>query len=400
LSQAITFNQQQVANALDDAFAMVCLTPTQLAAVGNIPVAFLPAAYDLIAPEEFGAIYEMSFSRAQVQSSNLQHRMDQIRFNGDPNCGPVVEINPGPEGKNVKEVVPPAPAPEARFDTFAIGSGQYVTVHDQDENAQGYRITNGSFLAGADYRFLHNFGIGIYGGYNGSEANLVHDGYINSDGGTIGGFATFFTHGFYLQGSGGAGWNSYEMHRGALGIGTVRARGTQSSTDGSEVNAMGAVGYDWSMTFNAANHPGSLTIGPIISVQYTNLDIDEFSETGSLIPLHFPDQSQDSFRGEFGGKLAICIQTDHNIMLRPDVRVFYLHEFNDNEFYDIDANFIGCPTVFTVRSPRIGDDAVAVNAGLAVQFGPTFTLFGHYDGIFGRDNYRSQGVSGGIGLSF
>jgi len=128
------------------------------------------------------------------------------------------------------------------------------------------------------------------------------------------------------------------------------------------------------------------------------LDIDEFSERGSLVPLHFDSQSQDSTRFTAGGKVALCVVTDHGVMFKPDVRVAYFHDSND--FYEIDANFIGCPDVFTVRSPRIGADAVAVNAGLTVQFNPMVSLFAHYDGQFGRDNYHSQGVTGGLGLSF
>ncbi len=232
--------------------------------------------------------------------------MDQIRENADPNCGPTVEINPPiQEGKNVvsKNVAPPAPAPapDNRWGTFAMGSGQYVTVHNQDDNADGYKITNGSFLAGVDYRLLHNLAIGVYGGYVGSESDLVGRGRITTDGGTVGGYATFFSDGFYLQGAGGGTWNSYENRREAF-LGEAHG-----STNGSELNAMGALGYDWTMNFNAANHPGSLTVGPIASVQYTNVDIDRYSETGSLIPLEIVGQSEDSLRSTIGGKLAICI---------------------------------------------------------------------------------------------
>jgi len=394
----LTFNQNAVAVALDQAFADECLPLSTFTILGNEPIAALPHIFDLIAPEELAAMYEISFSRAVVQSENLQRRMDQVRANADPNCGLIAEINPPiQEGKNVvsKNVVPPAPplAPDNRWGTFAMGSGQYVTVHNQDDNADGYRITNGSFLGGVDYRLLHNLAIGVYGGYVGSESDLVGRGRITTDGGTVGGYATFFSHGFYLQAAGGGGWNSYENRRDAL---LGQAAG---STNGSELNAMGAIGYDWTMNFNAANHPGALTVGPIASVQYTNVDIDGYSEHGSLIPLEIQGRSEDSLRSTIGGKAAICIQTDHGIMLRPEVRVAWLHEYSDRA-YPIDARFIGCPDIFTVHGPRTGEDAALVNAGVTVQFNPMVALFAHYDGIFGRDNYDSNAVSGGISLSF
>ncbi|HZR78995.1 MAG TPA: autotransporter domain-containing protein, partial [Chthoniobacterales bacterium] len=397
-SQALTPNQLAVGDALDHAFADECLPLFTFAVLGNLPLADLPQAFDLIAPEEMAAMYETSFSRATVQSQNLQRRMDQIREAADPNCGPLVEINPAPiQDKNVagKDVVPPAPAPEpeTRFGTFAMGSGEYVTVHDNDENANGYKIRNGSFLGGFDYRLLRNFALGVYGGYVGSESELTGHGRIISDGGTVGGYATFFSHGFYLQGAGGAGWNTYDnLRQGFFGV-------THGKTDGTELNAMGALGYDWSMHFNAANHPGSLTIGPTASVQYTNVNLDGYREHDSLIPLEFPDQSEDSLRSTIGAKAMICLQTDHGVMLRPEVRVAWLHEYNDRS-YPINARFLGCPTIFTVHGPAVDEDAALVNAGLTIQFNPMVALFGHYDGIFGRNNYDNNSVSGGISLSF
>ena len=47
-----------------------------------------------------------------------------------------------------------------------------------------------------------------------------------------------------------------------------------------------------------------------------------------------------------------------------------------------------------------GQLAALVDAGVTVQFNPMVALFAHYDGIFGRDNYDSNAVSGGISLSF
>ncbi len=83
----------------------------------------------------------------------------------------------------------------------------------------------------------------------------------------------------------------------------------------------------------------------------------------------------------------------------PEVRVAWLHQYTDRAF-PIDARFIGCPDIFTVHGPRIGEDAAQVSAGVTVQFNPMVALYAHYDGIFGRDNYDSNAVSGGLSLSF
>src|SRR5262249_32890058 len=177
-----------------------------------------------------------------------------------------------------------------------------------------------------------------------------------------------------------------DMSRDAL---LGRARG---SSDGSEVNAMGAIGYDWK--FHCLN------IGPVASFQYTNVDINHFSETGnSLIPLDIPDQSEDSLRTTVGIRASLDIKIGGSIILRPEVRAAWLHEYGD-QAYPIDARFQGCPQLFTVRGPNVGEDAALVGAGLTVQFSPMISVFAFYDGVLGRDNYSSNAVSGGLRASF
>ena len=46
----------------------------------------LPHDYDLIAPEELAAIYEISISSSMVQNNNLQRRMDDIRAGSNGFC--------------------------------------------------------------------------------------------------------------------------------------------------------------------------------------------------------------------------------------------------------------------------------------------------------------------------
>lgn len=362
-----------------------------MAFVGSIPVANLPRAFDLIAPEELAAIYEISFSQATVRNSNLQRRMDDIRAGSNGYCGPVAEINPV-EDKNVaKNVVPAfAPSPDNRWGIFINGGGDFVVVGDDDANARGYQIHNGNFTAGADFRLLHNLAIGIYGGYDGSDTDLVGRGRITMSGGNVGAFATWFSHGFYVDAAGGGNWNSYDIRRKAF---LGQAHG---STDGTEVNAMGAIGYDWKHDFGK---PGCLNVGPLVSVQYTNVDLDGYTEQGSLIPLRILGQSEDSLRVTAGGRVSLDVRSEHGVIVRPEVRLAWLHEFNDSA-YPINATFAGCPNVFTVHGPETGRDAALVGAGVTVQVTPTFSIFGHYDGIVGRDNYNSYSVTGGFGFRF
>jgi outer membrane autotransporter protein len=283
------------------------------------------------------------------------------------------------------------PSPENRWGVFVTGSGDFVNVGSDDENAHGYDITTGNVTVGADYRVCDHFAIGIDGGYAGSTADLVDSGRVEVDGGKAGAFATVYGYKIFgsvihVDGAVGGGWNSYDTRRTGLEDLTVRG-----STNGSEFNALLAYGADWRF--------GCLDIGTWSTLQYTNVSIDSFTETGSLAPLHIQDQDEDSFRGSTGIRVAYDIKAGHAIV-RPEVRAAWQHEYEDRA-YPIEASLAsGAGDTFTVHGPKIGRDSALVDAGLAVQWSRCCAVYVYYDGVLGRSNYINNAVSGGFRLSF
>jgi outer membrane autotransporter protein len=264
-------------------------------------------------------------------------------------------------------------------------------VGNDDVNAHGYDITTGNITLGADYRVGEHFAIGIDGGYSGSTADLIDRGRVEVDGGKIGTYATVFGEGLfgskmYVDLAGSGGWNSYDTQR--TGLQELPVRG---STNGCEFNGLLAGGADW--TF------GCLNIGIWSTLQYTRIDIDGFTETGSLAPLELPDQDEDSFRTTAGIRASYDIRFGSCGIVRPEVRVAWQHEFNDRA-YPVDAGFIDCPDTFTVHGPSIGRDAALVGAGLSVQWNSRVSTYVYYDGVLGRANYDNNAVSGGLRVSF
>ena len=351
----------------------------------------------LIAPEELASIYEIKFALDTLEGTNLIQRMDDIRAGSNGFCAagyaPQVTTqgySKGFDGKTVLDKNPaPAfvPAPENRWGIFVTGKGEYVNVGNEDDNAHGYQIVDGGVILGVDYRLLQNLAVGIYGGYETAHADLVDNGRVTMDGGTGGAFATYFCGNFYVDVAGGAGWNSYDTRRAAL-LGDARG-----STDGFEVNALGAIGYDWKL--------GCLNIGPTASVRYTDVHIDQFNETGSFVPLQIQDQSEDSLRTTAGVRASYDIKPGPTgMILRPEVRAEWLHEYNDQAF-PIDARSVGgVGPVLTAFGPTVGRDAALIRAGVRAQLSAAFAIYVYYDGVLGRDNYNSNGGSGGFSFSF
>jgi len=143
---------------------------------------------------------------------------------------------------------------------------------------------------GAEYRVCPNFVVGIAGGYANLGSKLYNDGKIEANSGRGSVYATAFGNGFYANAMVGGAYNSYKTKRKTVG-GTA-----YGSPDGGEFNALLGGGYDYRL--------GGWSIGPVASLQYTYLGLSSYTEHGSLAPMHFPSQNQNSLKSLLGGRVS------------------------------------------------------------------------------------------------
>src|SRR4029077_8770707 len=176
------------------------------------------------------------------------------------------------------------------------GLGEFTSV-DDTSIAPGYNFSTGGFMLGVDYLVCPNFAIGLTGGYAPTNADLVNNGSLDVDGGTIGAYSTLFGGGFYVNAAALGVFNGYDSHRTAL-LGTA-----SGDTDGRDFNAFVSAGYEWKK--------GGLTIGPTVGYQYTYVEMDGFTESGSLAPLTFGDQNANSSRTALGAKASYDWHVGH-----------------------------------------------------------------------------------------
>ncbi|MCE9609619.1 MAG: autotransporter domain-containing protein [Chthoniobacter sp.] len=392
-----TPNQRSVAHALDKV-AFNTEEGKLIGFLNNEPLGNLLHDFDLIAAEELQAIYTIGFAQANVQTSNLSRRLDDIRsgsagFSASGYSATGMEpqyssnyLAPngglaGPGGKMSKEMRPPV---DNRVGVFFTGSGEFTDV-GKTSNASGYNLATAGFTLGMDYRVNENFAIGVNLGYSRTNADLFGNGKVNVDGMKLGLYATYFRQGFYVDALAQGGYNTYDTRRSAL------QGSATGSTDGTEFNAHLAVGYDW--------HRGGLTVGPMASVQYTRVGFDSFREDGSLAPLTYGSQSGDSLRTALGAKASYEIQAG-SVIIKPEVRAAWQHEFADNALA-IDARFSnGGGNTFNVQGAEIGADSLLLGAGVAVLWNERTSTYVYYDGEIGRSNYESNNVSGGVRVEF
>jgi outer membrane autotransporter protein len=387
-------NTLAVANALDSAVG----DPRAAALIeflDTVPLSELCGDLELIAPEEFPSIFNIGVSLANIQTANLQRRMDDIRagsrgfsasgftINGStPNFSGGFAGPSGPEGKSGPSVM--QPTPENRWGVFVTGLGEFTNIGNTS-NARGYDLTTGGFTLGVDYRVCPNFAFGLTGGYAHTNTDLADNGSLDVDGGKIGLYATAFGGGFYVDAAAIGGFNNYDTDRTAL-LGTAKG-----STDGADFTALLAGGYDWKI--------GGLRIGPVANFQYTYVSFDSFTESGSIAPLKFNSQNADSIRTSVGLKTSYDWKVG-SVVVRPEIRAAWQHEFGDSEYSIVSRFANGAGSSFTVNGPAIGRDSLLIGAGAAVLLNDRVSVYAYYDGELARTNYSSNNVSAGVRVSF
>jgi autotransporter-associated beta strand protein len=398
-----TPNQQAVAAALDASF----LDPRNTGLIthlDNESISKVLNDLNLLAPSELTSIYQIAISQAKIQTANLQRRLEDVRagsngfsaagfamngsspgYSGPLGDGGLLQAR-GPDGKDDKSgKMALAPAPDNRWGVFVTGTGEWAEVGDTS-NARGYDLTNAGFTLGVDYKVTDHFVIGLATGYDHSSADLSNNGRVIVDGGKLALYSSYFTgKGFYTDLSVEGGYNGYETHRAAVeGL-------ASGNDDGGELNLLFGTGYDWKI--------GGLTFGPTGTFEYTYLGINSFGERGSLAPLDFPSQHQESIRSAFGAK-ASCDWKIGSVVVRPELRAAWQHEYGDATL-GIDSSLgNGAGPEFLVHGPATGRDSLLLSTGFAIQCSARCSTYVYYDGELARANYHASSISGGFRFDF
>jgi outer membrane autotransporter protein len=176
---------------------------------------------------------------------NLESRLDDLH-NGSNGFSSNMKVNgatvndkAGPDGKTSEAVMEPVlqHAPYNRWGVWVTGFGDFVNV-DGDANAQGYNFTTGGVSLGLDYRLTGQLAIGVFGDYSHTWTSLNPSGHIDVDSGQGGVYATWFSHGIYLNAAIYGDHNSYDSGRRAWADSPM---GAPRERNGAPLSAAGTI---------------------------------------------------------------------------------------------------------------------------------------------------------------
>lgn len=377
---ASTPNQMAVAAALDSiATSTVASDVALVDFLDYLPAGTngLPAAFDLIAPEELASMFTVAFAGMDAQGYQFLKRANELRAGYHQLYAGILDPA-SPEASDATL--------DKRWGLYAEVSGQMADVQG-DANAGSYDQTGYGVTVGVDRRIGENIAFGAAVGYAKADASLAGNGEVNADRAYAQLYGVWFRQGVHVEAMIGGGLDTFDTRRQGLdGI-------AEGSADGMEWHALLAGGYDW--------QEGGWRFGPVAMAQYMSARIDGISETGSMAPLQIDAQNADTFYTQLGAHLLYRHYIEGTwTFVTPEVYIAWRHDFIEDPV-EITSRFVsGSGNAFTVTGPQLGQDSIVGGLGITLQLKPGFSAYLNYCGQLGRSGYDAHAVNAGARIGF
>ncbi|HJT25340.1 MAG TPA: autotransporter domain-containing protein, partial [bacterium] len=382
---AATPNQVSVGVALDNTLDGSPFSPLSQALKSLGSASQQQAAMDQVSPASLTPMFQMGFSAAQARAQLVGAHLSQLFGSAAFNSNDYSWANQGVEFAGALDAGEEASlaqsATPGRWNAFVAGIGSFGTV-GSDGNAGGYQYSVGGTAEGLEYRFGKDFVGGLLMGYS-QSGTRQSTGTVNVSGGQVGLYVGVKQGDLNLEALVEGGLNNYSTQREGFGGTAV------GSTQGQEYSGQLGGGYDF--------HMDGAVFGPLASVQTTRINVNGFTETGSLAPLTFGAQGETSIAGDLGAQASRRFNLD-GLVLSPALNLAWEHIYQGNE--DALAAGLGSGANFTVNGPATGTDAAVLGVGVRAEFAKGLSATVGYQGKLGLAHYDSQSFAGGVNIGF
>lgn len=389
-------NQVRVARALDQWIGI------ESGDIGEVTLALdlltaeeYPEAFEAILPGAYVAAQRLGLELSQNHGQLLHQQLSARRLGQravEPVSTPDASLTASANGaKSVQKVAAPVqPASEDfRWNAWMQGSGLFSS--GGLSVTPGEDFESGAFLVGADFAVTEHLALGVFASYQEGWGDYDNGAETDLDSVRAGLYATLDYGGFYGNAAVGGGSTDYSIQR-PISWATLD-RTARSSQDAAEFFSLAGAGHDFQM--------GNFTVGPQFSAQYTRLEMDGATETGAgVLNLAVDDTTGESFRTYLGGRMAYTIKASDRVAIIPELRVFWQHEFlQDDENIHAALNG-GSGPGFNFQTSNDDEDAVFVGAGVGLQVGSRFYMNAYYNADFGRGDDGNHTVSVSANIRF
>jgi T5SS/PEP-CTERM-associated repeat protein len=240
----------------------------------------------------------------------------------------------------------------------------------------GYIYTNYGTTFGLDYRVTDQFLCGLLGGF--SEGGIdPRDSRDSSDisAGYYGLYASFETRQWYLDSIFSYGDLDFQTRR---YVDVVHDR-LDGDFGGNAISGYLEGGFVLPLE-------KAWLLQPLAGFQYTQVETDEYTESGGESRLGFDSNRFESYKSSLGAReIGLLYKEADGSQGTVELRGRWLHEFGDRQS-SLNAHFVSDPTLgFSVVDAPAGRDSAVLGVGLDIWFGKALRTFFDYDWEGGRD---------------
>jgi outer membrane autotransporter protein len=259
---------------------------------------------------------------------------------------------------------------DRKWGVWGQGYGLFGDRETEEAGVPGYTYNMYGGSLGVDYQLTETFLLGLVGGYSTGEvqfSGLRDNADITAT--YFGAYGSLAWEKYYVDAVAGYVGLKYDTER-FVDLLSERLTG---SFDGTEVTAYVEAGYNWDLAPN-------LHLQPLVSLQYTYLSLDSYTESGGASALAFDDQTYNSIKASLGARLTqTLVETARDFRADLQLRGRWVHEFGDNQS-TVDATFVNSPAaVFTVEDESISRDSAVLGAGLHTDLNRQMRVYLDYD---------------------
>ncbi|MBD1846808.1 autotransporter domain-containing protein [Cyanobacteria bacterium FACHB-63] len=283
----------------------------------------------------------------------------------------------------------PTQNPNQRLGVFVNGDFNFG---DQDANdrSTGFDFDTKGVTVGADYRVTNDLALGLAFNYASSNSDLNNNrGRVDIDSYSLSAYGSYERDRFYADAVINYGWNDFEIDR---KINVTGFRSATANTNGNQFSVRLNTGYNFGRE--------QLSVGPMIGVRYTRVNIDGYTEqNGSILNLNVADQKADSVILNVGAQLSYDFRSPA-ATVTPFIAANYEHEFA-NGSREIVTELVGQPGIPNrTRTGEPDRDFIRLSAGVQTQFANNLSIGVGYETILGKRDVSDHFVQARIRYQF
>ncbi|MBU2874562.1 autotransporter domain-containing protein [Marinobacter salexigens] len=334
----------------------------------------------------------------QLQTSNISSRLREIR--DQRNQLSIDDLNLAIMG----ESTPLAQALQGNLRGGAAGDGELVSPwgafvngnisigkskdtstrpsYDQD----GYGLT-----FGLDYRFSDTVVLGAAAGVSKSDTDFTSmQGHQDAQSISLISFGNYYpVDNLYVDGF--AMWTEGDMDINRRVDVAMVQQDLASDTKSRQLTAATSVGYEFNYQSWQSTVYGRL--------QYSDLDIEGYTETGGSMALTVKEQNTNSFTSAMGARINHTFSWNRGVII-PSIDLEYVKE--NNKKYNISNNFANAATAgnFSISADESDTEYMSLGTSLTAVFGGGQSAFIRYERLLLQDRYDFSSYALGLRMEF